>query len=91
MRTVSSASGLLLLFWGVVFLFAQQMEVFWYGELPWLSNWMTHWSDQRAVFHPPEWAAFSLCSVGFVLMVFSIGLPERKARPPILQFISPQR
>ena len=33
-------------------------------------------ADQK-VFNPPEWAAFSLLSIGTVTMLYSIALPKR--------------
>jgi hypothetical protein len=33
--------------------------------------------NDRAVFDPPEWAAFSLMSIGTVTMLYAIALPKR--------------
>ena len=35
--------------------------------------------DRRRVFDPPDWAAFSLLSIGSVTMLYSIALPGKKA------------
>jgi hypothetical protein len=34
--------------------------------------------DDRKVFDPPEWLAFSLMSVGTVTMLYAIALPKRR-------------
>ena len=33
--------------------------------------------DRQQVFNPPDWAAFSLLSVGSVTMLYSIALPKK--------------
>ena len=33
---------------------------------------------QQAVFDPPDWAAFSLMSIGSVTMLYSVALPKKK-------------
>ncbi len=33
---------------------------------------------QKKVFDPPEWAAFSLMSVGAVTMLYSVALPKKQ-------------
>ena len=34
--------------------------------------------DRQQVIDPPDWAAFSLMSVGAVTMLYSIALPQKK-------------
>ncbi len=35
-------------------------------------------SEDKQVFNPPEWVAFTLMSVGSVTMLYSIALPKRQ-------------
>lgn len=39
-------------------------------------------ADQKKVVDPPDWAAFSLMSVGTVTMLYSIALPKGKKPAP---------
>ncbi len=34
-------------------------------------------ADNQKVFNPPDWAAFSLMSVGAVTMLYSVALPKK--------------
>lgn len=34
--------------------------------------------QDRRVFNPPEWAAFTLMSIGTVTMLYSVALPKRR-------------
>lgn len=38
---------------------------------------ITRGADNKAEFNPPEWAAFTLISVGAVTMLYAIALPKR--------------
>jgi hypothetical protein len=38
---------------------------------------ITRDGGDQAVFDPPEWAAFSLMSIGTVTMLYAIALPKR--------------
>jgi hypothetical protein len=35
--------------------------------------------DSKAVFDPPDWAAFSMMSIGTVTMLYAAALPRRQA------------
>ena len=35
-------------------------------------------ADDKKVFNPPEWAAFTLMSVGTVTMLYAVALPKRQ-------------
>jgi hypothetical protein len=35
--------------------------------------------DHKVVFDPPEWAAFSMMSIGTVTMLYAAALPKRNA------------
>lgn len=35
-------------------------------------------AERRKEFNPPEWAAFSLLSIGSVTMLYSVALPKKK-------------
>jgi len=78
MRSTLLAVGLFVLFWGVLFLLTQRMEIQLHRNLPVALGWWTGWGDNRAVFHPPEWVGFSLGSIGLVTVIFAVGLPRRK-------------
>ncbi len=39
---------------------------------------MTANKDRQKVFNPPEWAAFTLMSVGTVTMLYAVALPKRQ-------------
>jgi len=78
MRSTFCGIGLFVLMWGSVFLFADQLEIRPHQNLSSLSGWWTSWKNGEAVFHPPEWAAFSLLSAGSLMVLYAIGLPQRK-------------
>lgn len=78
MRSTFCGIGFFVLMWGGLFLFTEQMEFHTYQNFGSLTGWWTSWNDGQAVFHPPEWAAFSLLSAGALMMLYAIGLPQRK-------------
>lgn len=90
MRSTFFGIGLFVLLCGTLFLFTQQVEIHPRQHLGSVSGWWTSWDDGQAAFHPPEWAAFSLLSAGFLMMVYAVGLPkpqrEQKQKPAVLLF-----
>lgn len=87
MRSIFFAMGLFVLLWGAIFLLTQQMELRFYPGLITDSGWWTNWNDSRAVFHPPEWAAFGLCALGILTMVYAVGLPVKETRNRELELL----
>jgi hypothetical protein len=85
MRSTFLGMGLFVLLCGSLFLFTQQVEIQPHQNLGSLSGWWTSWDDGQAVFHPPEWAAFSLLSAGALMMLYAVGLPhpQRKREPKL--------
>jgi hypothetical protein len=78
MRSTFCGIGLFVLMWGSLFLFTEQLEIRPHQSFSSLSGWWTSWNGGQAVFHPPEWAAFSLLSAGSLMVLYAIGLPKRK-------------
>lgn len=76
MRSAFFGVGVFVLLCGSVFLMTQQVEIHPHQHMGSLSGWWTSWNDGQAAFDPPEWAAFSLLSAGFLMMVYAIGLPK---------------
>lgn len=37
--------------------------------------------DKQRVLDPPDWAAFSLMSIGSVAMLYAVALPKKKQQP----------
>jgi|GEM_PF-1525593 len=85
MRSAFLAFGLFVFLWGSVFLFTDELEVQLHHEIPAVAGWFTGWGENRAVFHPPEWAAIYLCSFGFVMATFAIGLPHTRQNRSVLR------
>jgi len=65
---------------GGLFLFTDQLEIRPHQSFSFLAGWSTIWNDGEAVFHPPEWAAFSLISAGLLVVLYAIGLPPREEK-----------
>lgn len=83
LRSMFFATGLFVALWGVSFLFIDkvvltarqdgQRDAGFRGLFT-----RTNSLSQR-VFDPPDWAAFSLMSVGSVTMLYAVALPKKKA------------
>lgn len=78
LRSIFFATGLFVALWGVSFLFVdqivlsaapQQRETGFRGLFS--SN-----AARREVVDPPDWAAFSLMSIGAVTMLYAVALPR---------------
>ena len=98
MRSICFAVGLFVVLWGAVFFLVDQMVVSTQAEIlntEFLRSWWTTWNDgHQAAFHPPEWAAFALLSIGGLTMLYSVGLPEKPKQPllekkPEFRFLTP--
>jgi hypothetical protein len=83
MRASFFAAGLFVLLWGASFLVVDKVVLHMQEDAsPRNSGFRglfttTNTARQR-VFDPPDWAAFSLLSVGSVTMLYSIALPGKK-------------
>ena len=85
LRSTFFATGLFIALWGVAFLFIdkvhltakenQQPERGFRGFFSRVTS--VNAKKQRFV-DPPEWAAFSLMSVGAVTMLYAVALPKKK-------------
>jgi hypothetical protein len=82
-RATFFSLGLFVTMWGVAFLFADKIVLYDNGEKlerdKNLRGMLTHQQvekDVRRVFDPPDWAAFSLLSIGSVTVLYSVALPR---------------
>ena len=82
LRSTFFALGLFVALWGGSFLMIDRMVLSWKEEAvrsPGFRGLFSSLSlDNRQVFDPPEWAGFSLISVGAVTMLYAIALPKKK-------------
>lgn len=84
MRSAFFAVGLFVFLCGGLFLLTQQIEVRHDHDISLLTGWWTQWTAEKGVFHPPEWAGFSLCSAGLLTMLYTIALPSRRTPTPAM-------
>lgn len=83
-RAIFFASGLFVAMWGGTFLMVDEMVLVTDSEPEpqrteeFRGLFMSKNSDDKKVFNPPEWAAFTLMSVGTVTMLYSVALPKRQ-------------
>jgi len=83
LRSFFFAGGLFVALWGSSFLMIEEMVLTFDDDL--LQNrdsdfrglFISVDENNRQIFKPPEWAAFSLMSIGSVTMLYSIALPKR--------------
>lgn len=81
MRATFFAIGLFVTLWGVGFLMVDKMVLKMkadpapQGGFRGLFNAVT--PERQQVLDPPDWAAFSLMSVGTVTMLYSVALPKK--------------
>ncbi len=75
--------GLFITLWGISFLFIDKLMIK-TKEVPaqekafrGLFAAVTPNGKQHKIVDPPEWAAFSLLSIGTVTMLYSVALPRR--------------
>ena len=85
LRATFFATGLFLALWGVTFLFVERIELKMKSEAKpqpgfrGLFSRLTTTQPQRGkIIDPPDWAAFSLMSLGAVTMLYAIALPKKK-------------
>ena len=82
LRSVFFSTGLFVALWGVTFLMVDKLVLNVKDDASQKSNFrglFTSSSPERnRVFDPPDWAAFSLMSVGTVTMLYAVALPKKK-------------
>lgn len=84
LRSLFFAGGLFVALWGGSFLMVDEM-VLTFKDEPKVERdeefrglFMSKDENDRKVFNPPEWAAFSLMSIGTVTMLYAVALPKRE-------------
>lgn len=83
MRAAFFSVGLFVTLWGISLFFVDKITF--KGEQdprrePGFRGFFTQTSAQRQrTFDPPDWASFSLLSMGSVTMLYSLALPKKKA------------
>lgn len=81
LRSVFFAGGLFVTLWGASFLLVDKMVLHAKDESPpepgFRGFFTTLNAEQQKVFDPPDWAAFSLMSVGTVTMLYAVALPKK--------------
>ena len=87
LRVFCFASGVFIALWGAAFLMVDQMTFAWKVE-PVVKRdpefrgfYVTLNENRQRVFNPPQWAAFSLMSIGTVSMLYSVALPKKPGHP----------
>ena len=85
MRSTFFSLGLFVTLWGVAFLFVDKVELTVKEEQKqqtgfrgFLSKFSKPNEKKQHVIDPPEWAAFTLMSVGAVTMLYAVALPKKK-------------
>lgn len=82
LRSTFFSAGLFVLLWGVSFLFIDQLVLKMQEEQaqnPDVRGMFTTVTPRgQKVFDPPDWAAFSLMSIGSVTMLYAVALPKKQ-------------
>lgn len=84
-RAIFFAAGLFVTSWGGSFLLVDKIVLTMNDSPPPIQRsnddfrglFVTRGPDNKATFDPPEWAAFTLMSIGAVTMLYAIALPKR--------------
>ena len=93
LRATFFSSGLFIALWGTAFLFVDQVVLNVQEDYAqqqyqqnnqgfrglFASNNQAQMMPRRKVLNPPDWAAFSLMSIGSVTMLYAAALPKKKA------------
>jgi hypothetical protein len=83
MRSVFFALGLFVTLWGTAFLLVDKLVLTSDADPQNKSGFRGLFQNtsqaKKRVVDPPEWAAFSLMSVGTVTMLYAVALPKKKA------------
>ncbi len=82
MRATFFSIGLFITLWGVSLLFVDKITLSSREEAMRTQGFRGMFSQmtvpRQKVYDPPDWAAFSLLSVGAVTMLYSVALPKKK-------------
>ncbi|MFQ5732113.1 MAG: hypothetical protein ACE5KM_09165 [Planctomycetaceae bacterium] len=84
MRSTFFAAGLFVALWGAAFLFVDKVQMKMPGDPkpePGFRGFLTQVAPQparRKIVDPPDWAAFSLMSLGAVTMLYAVALPRKQ-------------
>ena len=82
MRSTFFAMGLFVSLWGTTFLFVDKLVLTAKAESPRQNGFRGLFTgvspERKQVVDPPDWAAFSLMSVGTVTMLYAVALPKKK-------------
>jgi hypothetical protein len=85
-KAIFFSTGLFVLMWGASFLVVDKITLTLKEELKEEAEddaeevramFTSVNADNQKVFDPPDWAAFSLMSVGAVTMLYSVALPKK--------------
>ena len=80
-RAVFFAIGLFIALWGGSFLVIDKLVLNSDAEHPWQGGFRGLFGAaspaRKKVIDPPDWAAFSLMSVGTVTMLYAVALPKK--------------
>jgi hypothetical protein len=81
MRACFFATGLFVALWGVTFMMVDKVTLNLKAESARPAGFRGLFAgvspDRKQVFDPPDWAAWSLLSVGTVTMLYSVALPKK--------------
>ena len=82
LRAACFATGLFIGLWGGAFLTVDKLVMYEPQERdPGIRGMLAKQvvgSESRPIIDPPEWAAFTLLSIGSVTMLYSVALPKSK-------------
>jgi hypothetical protein len=81
LRSTFFAMGLFVALWGISFLMVDKIVLTLRDSAPKNPQirglFLTSGPDRKQVLDPPDWAAFSLMSIGAVTMLYSVALPRK--------------
>ena len=84
LRSTFFSVGLFITMWGITFLFVDKLMIKTKDVPPQqrafrgLFAAVTPKGSQHKIIDPPEWAAFSLLSIGTITILYSVALPRRQ-------------
>jgi len=83
LRSIFFATGMFVALWGVSLLFIDSIVLKTETEETRAQGFRGLFSSSASqgqkVFDPPDWAAFSLMSIGSVTMLYAVALPNKKS------------
>ena len=82
LRSIFFSTGLFVFLWGVMFLFVDKLVLKTpseeNAEQAFRGMFTSTNDEQQKIVDPPDWAGFSLMSIGSVTMLYAVALPKRK-------------